>query len=229
MYPRPHGSPEPTWRASCQMGSGDPRGLGYTKQPPAYILIFKSINYLQWRISFLNLSVIASTCKNFSMSKSKLICFSKRCSRNLLQVVPAGRRIPYGRFSESPLSKQEKQRDVNIYLKNLWRKGKCLWQQRSAVIIGVRHWIWDSCVIHVTHMIMETIWCYAGRVWCDVIDALSNIRFDSVGDLVVKISVDLVVAWSFKLKIRDDLTFDKEVFKWSSFRWCQFGCLSMVE
>ena len=45
VYPRPRGSPEPTWHearsASCQVGSGDPLVLGYTTQPSANILIFK--------------------------------------------------------------------------------------------------------------------------------------------------------------------------------------------
>ena len=46
VYPRPRGSPEPTWHearsASCQVGSGDPLVLGYTTQPSANILIFKT-------------------------------------------------------------------------------------------------------------------------------------------------------------------------------------------
>ena len=49
VFPRPLGSPEPTWHsalgASCQVGSGDPLVLGYTTQPSANILIFK-INFL---------------------------------------------------------------------------------------------------------------------------------------------------------------------------------------
>ena len=44
VYPRTSGSPEPTWpealHALGQVGSGDPRGLGYTTQSSANILIF---------------------------------------------------------------------------------------------------------------------------------------------------------------------------------------------
>ena len=44
VYPRTSGSPEPTWQearsAECQVGYGDRRGLGYTTQPSANILIF---------------------------------------------------------------------------------------------------------------------------------------------------------------------------------------------
>ena len=44
VYPRTSGSREPTWHearsAECQVGSRDPRGLGYTTQPSANILIF---------------------------------------------------------------------------------------------------------------------------------------------------------------------------------------------
>ena len=47
VNPRRRGSPEPTWHeahsASCQVGSGDPLVLGYTTQPSANILIFKTI------------------------------------------------------------------------------------------------------------------------------------------------------------------------------------------
>ena len=51
VYPRTSGSPEPTWHearsAECQVGSGDPRGLGYTTQPSANILIFIIAHVLQ--------------------------------------------------------------------------------------------------------------------------------------------------------------------------------------
>ena len=49
--PRTSGSPEPTWHearsAECQVGSGDPRGLGSTTQPSANILIFIIAHVLQ--------------------------------------------------------------------------------------------------------------------------------------------------------------------------------------
>ena len=51
MYPRTSGSPEPTWPAARsaegQVGSGDPRRLGYTTQPLASILIFIIAHALQ--------------------------------------------------------------------------------------------------------------------------------------------------------------------------------------
>ena len=44
VYPRSSRSREPTWHEArsteCQVGSRDPRGLGYTTQPSANILIF---------------------------------------------------------------------------------------------------------------------------------------------------------------------------------------------
>ena len=63
VYPRPRGSAEPTLnsalRASCQVGSGDPLVLGYTTQPSANILIFKTsaINISFLRYSNLGRSV----------------------------------------------------------------------------------------------------------------------------------------------------------------------------
>ena len=54
VYPRTSGSPEPTWHearsAECQVGSGDPRGLGYTTQPSANILIFIIAHVLQSKV-----------------------------------------------------------------------------------------------------------------------------------------------------------------------------------
>ena len=51
VYPRTSGSPEPTWpearSAEGQVDSGDPRGLGYTTQPFANILIFIIAHVLQ--------------------------------------------------------------------------------------------------------------------------------------------------------------------------------------
>ena len=51
VYPRTSGSPEPTWHearsAEYQVGSGDPRGLEYTTQPSANILIFIIAHVLQ--------------------------------------------------------------------------------------------------------------------------------------------------------------------------------------
>ena len=60
VYPRTSGSPEPTWHearsAEAQMGSGDPRGLGYPTKPSTNILTIIIAHVLQLIYNILGVS-----------------------------------------------------------------------------------------------------------------------------------------------------------------------------
>ena len=95
VYPRPRGSPEPTWhsalRASCQVGSGEPLVLGYTYQPSANILIFKN-SWEKYELQILNWTG-TTKCRSISLHRRTLCVFRKKLVAHLPNILMSIREL----------------------------------------------------------------------------------------------------------------------------------------